>query len=170
MAMAITNLRERIEMSFLRRFPRTMPPAVVGRRRRRLRPGRRTGAILSAELLLVMPILLALCLGVTELSLLLMGMQRVEAASSAACRVCTLPATDAVVREQAARQAATRALAKATLVSSYDLQIDPGLYAGDPVTVEVRVPMTAAAPDLLKIVGFSLANRQLVARTVMRKQ
>jgi hypothetical protein len=105
-----------------------------------------------------------------ELSLLLMGMQRVQAASSAACRVGTLPAADVAVQEQAMRDAAARALDKAALVASYEMQFELGHYAGDPVVVEIRVPMTAAAPDLLKIIGFSLQDRQLVANTQMCKQ
>ena len=40
----------------------------------------------------------------------------------------------------------------------------------DPVTVEVRVPMDAAAPDLLRFFGFSLRNRMLLAKTTMRKE
>ena len=130
----------------------------------------RVGAILSIELLLVLPVLAAMCFGVAELSLLLMAMQRVQSASSAACRVATLPATDPVVLERAVRDAAARALAKASLVRTYEIRFQLGQYAGDPVVVEVRVPMKAAAPDLLKIVGFTLEGRQLVAQTVMRKQ
>ena len=54
----------------------------------------RAGAVFSLELLLVLPILLTVCLGIVELCMLLMGMQRVQAASNAACRVATLPAND----------------------------------------------------------------------------
>ena len=141
-----------------------------GRRLRRRCRSRRVGAVLSIELLLVFPVLAAMCFGVAELSLLLMGMQRVQSASSAACRVATLPASDPAVLEQAVREAAARALAKASLVRTYEIRFQLGQYAGDPVTVEVRVPMKAAAPDLLELVGFSLEGRQLVAQTVMRKQ
>lgn len=142
--------------------------SALARGRRHLRG--RKGAILSAELLLVLPIVMALCLGMAELSMLLMAMQRVEAASSAACRVATLPASDPVALEQAVREAAARALLKAKLVQAYQLEFAPGQFPGDPVTVEVRVPMKAAAPDLLRIFGFSLKGQELVSRTVMRKQ
>jgi hypothetical protein len=121
-------------------------------------------------LLLVLPILGALCFGIAELSLLLMGMQRVEAASSAACRVATLPASDPVVLEQAVRRAAAEALGKVSLVRAHEIQFELGQFPGDPVVVEVRVPMTAAAPDLLRVLGFSLQGRQLASRTVMRKE
>jgi Flp pilus assembly protein TadG len=139
---------------------------------RRLRSPRATrlGAVLSVELLLVLPILGALCLGIVELSLLLMGMQRVEAASSAACRVATLPASDPAALEQAVRAAAAQALLKQPLVQAQEIQFDLGQFPGDPVMVEVRVPMTAAAPDLLNMLGISLQGRKLVSRTVMRKE
>jgi hypothetical protein len=133
-------------------------------------PRSRTGAILSFELLLVLPIVVAVVFGMVELSLLLMGLERVQTASSAACRVATLPTGDPDVLEQAVREAAAQSLLKASLVQTYEIHTELGQFPGDPVTVEIRVPMKAAAPDLLKLVGFSLEGRQLVGRTVMRKQ
>jgi Flp pilus assembly protein TadG len=131
---------------------------------------KRAGAVFSLELLLVLPILLTVCFGLVELSLLLMGMQRVQAASSAACRVATLPTTDTVAQQQAMSKAAAAALHTAGLVAAYQMKSQVGQYAGDPVVVEVTVPMTAAAPDLLKMIGFSLKGRQMTAQTEMCKQ
>jgi Flp pilus assembly protein TadG len=130
----------------------------------------RKGAVFSLELLLVLPILLTVSFGLVELSLLLMGMQRVQAASSAACRVGTLPASDPVAQRQAMEHAAVAALGAARLVAAYEMKSHVGQYAGDPVVVEVRVPMTAGAPDLLRMIGFSLQGRQLAAQTQMCKQ
>ena len=130
----------------------------------------RAGAVFTLELLLVLPILLIVGLALVELSLLLMGMQRVQAASSAACQVATLPASDPVALQEAMDDAAKGALATEGLVASYEMQSLVGPYVGDPVTVEVSAPMTAAAPDLLRMIGFSLQGRQLVARTRMCKQ
>jgi hypothetical protein len=130
----------------------------------------RAGAVFSLELLLVLPILLTVCFGVVELSLLLMGMQRVQAASSAACRIGTLPASDPIAQDQAMREAAAYALGTVGLADSYEMRARLGQYAGDPVVVEVTVPMSAAAPDLLKIVGFSLEGREMAAQTQMCKQ
>ena len=100
----------------------------------------------SLELLLVLPILLTVCFGVVEFSLLLMNMQRVQSASGAACRVGTLPANDLSAQQQAMQQAAAAALASPGLVAAYQMQSQIGQYAGDPVVVEISVPMTAAAP------------------------
>lgn len=139
------------------------------RRRKGVR-GSRTGSVLSIELLFVLPILFVICFGLVEFSLLLMGMQRVQAASSAACRVGTLPASDPVLQEQAMHAAAEAALGKAGLVATYEMQSDVGEYAGDPVVVKVSAPMSAAAPDLLMIIGFSLQGREMVSQTEMCKQ
>lgn len=153
-------------------MPRTWngdSPSSRPSRRRRGRCGR-SGAVFSVELLLVLPIVLTLCFGIVELSMLLMGMQRVQAASNAACRVGTLPASDSALQQQAMRDAAAAALGTVGMASSYQMQSQVGQYAGDPVVVDVSVPMTAAAPNLLKIIGFSLQGRQLVAHTQMCKQ
>ena len=130
----------------------------------------RRGAVLSLELLLVLPVLWVVCFGFVEFSLLLMGMQRVQTASNAACRVGTLPAADLEAQQTAMNDAAKAALGKPGLVNSYQMQSQVGQFSGDPVQVEISVPMTAAAPNLLLIVGFNLEGRQLVARTEMCKQ
>jgi Flp pilus assembly protein TadG len=130
----------------------------------------RAGGVFTLELLLVLPIVLAVCLGLVELSLLLMSMQRVQSASSAACRVGTLPANDPAAQRQAMEEVAAKALGTVGMASSYQMQSQIGQYAGDPVIVEVTVPMTAAAPDLLRTFGFSLRGRVLTAHTQMCKQ
>jgi hypothetical protein len=141
-----------------------------GPTRGRTRKKNRAGAVFSLELLLVLPILLTVCFGAVELSLLLMGMQRVQAASSAACRVGTLPASDLIAQDDAMRQAAAYALGTVGMANSFEMRSQLGQYAGDPVVVEITVPMSAAAPNLLKIIGFSLEDREMTAQTQMCKQ
>jgi Flp pilus assembly protein TadG len=119
---------------------------------------------------LVLPILTTILLAIIEFSFLLMGLQRVESASSAACRVATLPVSDQAALDRAIRDAAAQSLGKASLVTTYQINYNLGQYPGDPVWVQVTAPMAAAAPDLLRIVGWSLSGRQLTAQTVMRKQ
>jgi hypothetical protein len=138
--------------------------------RRRRRPAGRKGALLSAELLFAFPVLAGLLLGIIEFGMLLAAEQRVETACREACRVGSLPASDSHALGQAVRQAAEQALASASLVQTYTLSFQPGQYTGDPVMVQVSVPMRAAAPDLLLIVGFGLTGRQLNAQCVMRKE
>jgi hypothetical protein len=144
-----------------------------GRRRSGLPAGRtrpRKGAIQTVELLLVLPILLGLLFAIIEFGLLLSANQRLKMASQLACRVGTLPADDPVEREQAIRRAAKGALGKPHLIRAHRLEFDAGRYTGDPVVVEIRLPMKAAAPDLLAVLGLGLKDRELLARTVMRKE
>jgi Flp pilus assembly protein TadG len=136
----------------------------------RSRKRSRAGAVFSLELLLVLPILMTICFALVELSLLLMGMQRVQAASSAACRVATLPTNDVVLLDIAMDEAAEGALGTDSMIDNYVIASNIGPYTGDPVVVQITVPMAAAAPNLLKIIGFSLEGRYLVSRTQMCKQ
>ena len=66
--------------------------------------------------------------------------------------------------------AAQASLISQALVQSYSLNFFPGANTGDPVIVELQVPMSAAAPDLLQMFGFSLQNRFLYSRIIMRKE
>jgi hypothetical protein len=56
------------------------------------------------------------------------------------------------------------------MVNDYQINSQIGDYAGDPVIVQITVPMTAASPNLLKMIGFDLEGRNLVAQTQMSKQ
>jgi hypothetical protein len=44
------------------------------------------------------------------------------------------------------------------------------IHSGDPIEVWVRIPTGYVVPDLLRCVGYSIRNDELVARTVMRKE
>jgi Flp pilus assembly protein TadG len=131
---------------------------------------KRGGAVFSLEFLLILPIVLTVCFAAIEFSLLLIGMQRVQTASSAACRIATLPATDAVAQEKAMNDVAAATLGTQAMVDAYEMKTELGTYPGDPVVVEIHVPMSAAAPNLLKVIGFDLEDRELVSLTEMCKQ
>ena len=148
--------------------------ARVDRRRRR-------GAVLSIELLVVLPILLVMLLAIVEFGFLWSANHRVHAASQMACRIATLPARDLDELQAEVRAATSRVLQRSALVAQHEVVLDfptapPGSaglttgYSGEPVVAVVRVPMKAAAPDLLRMFGFGLAGRQLVGSTVMRKE
>ena len=139
-----------------------------GRSPRRLE--RRAGVIVSTELLFVLPVAIGLCLAIVEFCMLLSARQQVKTACQVACRVGTLPAADSVEQERAVRAAAEQALVSRRLIEAHELQFTPGRFAGDPVVVEIRLPMRAAAPDMLCLVGFGLKGRCLSGRTVMRKE
>jgi len=126
----------------------------------------RRGAVLTFELLLILPIVLALCLAVVELSMLWYGNQRLALASRDACRVATLPGST----DNDVRQTVLQSLLGHRLSTVVKVEIQRGLVAGDPVGVRLIAPMQAASPDLLAIVGFSLADRQLSVVSVMRQE
>jgi hypothetical protein len=128
------------------------------------------GAILSVEMLLVFPVLFVLLLAIIEFSLLWSASHQVEAASATACRVATLPANDPVELEQSVCYAAQQALVKPRLIAAHRVLYTPGQITGDPVTVAIQVPMRAAAPNLLALIGFDLNGRWIRAETVMRKE
>jgi hypothetical protein len=130
----------------------------------------RQGALLSYELILIMPILLALGLAMIEFSLLWSAKHKIQLAAQHACRVGTHPCPSINQLDQAVRAAADMALVDERLIDAHRLTFRPGAHTGDPVVVEVKVPMTAASPDMLSIVGYSIRDRFLTATVVMSKE
>jgi len=126
----------------------------------------RKGALLSIELLFVIPILLGLIFAIVEFGLIWSANVQVKSASRLACRVATLPGADL----DEIREAARRGMAKPHLAQLLRLRVEGGEHTGDLVGVEVRVPMSAATPDFLSMIGFGLSGHELVGRTVMRKE
>jgi len=116
--------------------------------------------------MLIVPIVMALSLAVVELSMLWAGNQRLALASRAACRVATLPGST----DDEIRLTALRSLDGHRLNTVVKVEIRRGIEAGDPVGVRLMAPMQAASPDLLAIVGFSLADRQFSVVSVMRQE
>lgn len=133
-----------------------------------LRDRHRKGAVLTAELLLVLPILFALFMAMCEFSMLWSANHQLKAASYAACREACLPAISIDRRIAAAQEAAERVLHDQRYIDAYRLKIEPGEHTGDMVVVELKLPMTAATPDLLGAIGISIKDKQLIARTCMR--
>jgi Flp pilus assembly protein TadG len=131
---------------------------------RRSRSQRRLGAVLSMELILVLPIVLALVFSVIEFGMLWSSSQRVEAAASAGCRTASFRGAD----ETAIRRAVERTLGRPALIANYSIDIRQDV--SNEVSVSVAVPMKSAAPDLLRFVGFALDGRLLSSQTVMRKE
>lgn len=128
------------------------------------------------ELLLALPVLGVLLLGLVEVSFLLSAQNQLQVACHQACRAGTQPtpgptahAWQALLRQEV-HAAADRVLHKPHLRKAKELRFEPGLHTGDPVRVQMRLPMSAAAPDLLAPFGFRLKGRHLYAECVMRKE
>ena len=131
---------------------------------------RRAGALLSFELLFVLPICTALVFAVAEFALLWSANNQLKTASQQGCRVGTLPANDPDAQLAAVQATVVETLGQQQLIDQHTLEFAPGMHTGDLVACQITVPMTAASPDLLQVIGFSLDGRNLVARTVMRAE
>lgn len=134
--------------------------------RRNRRRAARKGAVLSMELIFVLPIVICLVLAVIEFGMLWSANQRVKEAASAACRIATFRGADMT----AVRRAAEQTLKRSSLVSTYSIDIRNATPDASEIAVTVTVPMKAAAPDMLGLIGFGLGNRQMSASAVMRKE
>ena len=117
------------------------------------------------ELVLVLPILGTLLFGLLEFSLLFFARGEVVAASRAGARCAALAGTTDLDVE-----AEVLACLSPRLRSECQVVVEAGDYTGDPVIVAVRVPMSAASPDLLWPIGFSLEGQDLYCQTRMTKE
>lgn len=129
----------------------------------RFRPRRR--GVLSMELVFVLPILMALLMGLLEFSLLFFARADVAEACRAGARKGTLHgATWQTVEDEIRRTLSPR------LQQQMQVITDVNVPSGQMVNVSIRVPMNAASPDLLWPVGFSLDGRDLYCETHMAKE
>lgn len=119
---------------------------------------KRLGAVLSMELILVLPIVLTVILGLVEFGLIMQARGSVVEATRIAGRVAAQSNSDPAVVEQAARQALGNTMGH---VANVDVQL--GEYPGDRVAVGVAVPMRAATPDFLFWIGLSHRGKSLTA-------
>ncbi len=127
-------------------------------------PPRRRG-ILSAELLLTLPILTVLLFGLLEFSLLFFARGDVVEASRAGARAARLyGATEESVEEEVRFSLGGR------LAPHAQVRAELGDKTGDEVRVAVEVPMAVASPDLLWLIGYSLQGRDLLCETRMTKE
>ena len=117
------------------------------------------------ELVLTLPILGVLLAGLLEFSLVFFARADVADACRAGARKATLHgATRLDVETEVRRVLTPRLHAGLEVVAELDVR------TGEPVTVAVRAPMSAAAPDLLWPIGFSLDGRDLYCETRMVKE
>lgn len=118
----------------------------------------RLGAILSMELILVLPIMLTVILAIVEFAMIMQARGSVVEATRVAGRVAVQSHVDQRDVELAARRALGNKLGHAA-----NVDVVLGKYPGDRVAVGVRVPMIYASPDFLFWVGLSHRGQQLAA-------
>jgi Flp pilus assembly protein TadG len=121
-----------------------------------VRTAGRRGAILSMELVLILPIFLMLIFSIIEFSMLMSAHTRVANAAQSGARLMSLSgATAEEVKEQVS------SLLGPSLAGNCLIHVQPARHSGDIGRVTVRVPMKNASPDLLWMVGFGLSNRSI---------
>ena len=120
----------------------------------------------SSELVILLPLLVALVFAVIEFSLLEVGRQRVMNGARQGARVASQPGATF----QDVDQAVAFGIGAAPLANTRRVEYVAGANTGDPVVVRVSVMMKAAAPDLLGIIGYGLGSRMLVGSCVTRRE
>jgi len=136
------------------------PRRILARRTRT-----RRGAVMSMELILSVPILLVVLMAVFEYSMLFFARGEVVHACRLGARLGTLPGVGPAAVDQEVRRALSPSLQRRAVV-----EYSPGERPGDLVSVVVRVPMRAAAPDLLWPIGLGIGSAELIAETRMARE
>jgi len=120
---------------------------------------KRRGAVLSMELVLVLPMFLLLIFSLVEFSMLTSAQARVASAAQAGARYMSISGAG----ESAVRQRVADVLG-AELSVACSIVVQPAAYVGETGYVSVAVPMQNASPDLLWCIGFGLSGRNIEAR------
>jgi len=130
---------------------------------------RRRGSI-AVEILLILPLLLALLLVGIELAMYVSASQRLSAASALGARVAAQGGDEGEV-ERAVRQAlGGGSLSRARIKSVVRDDQGQFLEAGDSIEVLVEVPVKEVGPSFLAMIGINWSGESLSSRTVMRKE
>jgi Flp pilus assembly protein TadG len=126
----------------------------------------RSGAVHAVEILLLLPIVLALILGMVEYSMLLAVDQQLTVASREGARAAAQGGSASEV------EAAARLILGVGNVGHYSVVTSQLTdVPGDPVSVQVAIADAATVvPDLLRFVGFSIKNKPLTGLTTMRRE
>ena len=117
------------------------------------------------ELVLILPILMLVLAGLFEFTLLFFARGEVVEASRVAARKATLPGvTVQDVEDEVLKVLHPR------FHNSLHVDALLGQKSGDVVAVAVTVDMSAAAPDLLWPIGYSLQGRPLLSEACMIRE
>jgi len=127
---------------------------------------RRVGAILSVELMLVLPILLIGFLALLEISLLLVGEAKLAAASREGARVAAMGGNDGDVLGAVSNVLGPNLSTQVDLTKLVTYPLSTW-NTGDPVQVAVCVQGNALAPNFLAGLGFDLSKKTICSQTTM---
>jgi hypothetical protein len=133
--------------------------------------------MLTAELLLALPILMVLLFATLQFVMLLMADQALSAAASIAAREAALPSAT-TTRVQDVVDEVLDSWRFYDQLAPVEIQVNgvpatpESAATGDMISVKLRAPSNAAAPDLLRFFGekFSIDDKQLCHEAVARKE
>ncbi|HMP17952.1 MAG TPA: TadE/TadG family type IV pilus assembly protein [Gemmatales bacterium] len=126
--------------------------------------------ILVLELLFILPILLLLTLAMVQFSLTLHARQQLVAASREGCRVAALGGDLGEVERTVGQGRLAEADIEITDEQGSTIPSGQAVPSGEAVAVWLRLPTAHAVPDLLRFMGYSIRDDELVARTLMRRE
>ncbi len=129
----------------------------------------RLGAILSVELLILLPIVLILIGAVVEFGMLMSARTRVLNAAREAARIASLGGDHAEIAS-AVQLVLGEQLGKRARVFIDSALLDGTVERGDPVSVKVSVPSELAAPNLLRWIGIDRRGQMLESTAAMRRE
>lgn len=122
----------------------------------------RMGAILSMELVLVLPIILLLLFAVCEFSMLASAQTQVSDSARNTARLMSISGMPAAEAETAVLKLLGPGLSRGARV-----RVQAGQFPGDSCQITVFVPMNNATPDLLWMTGFSVKDRFMTGHASM---
>ena len=135
---------------------------------------KRKGAVLTVEMLFILPLIVLVMLAIAEFSFMLLGMQAIAAAANVGAREAALPSSSDATVEMAVEDALagwvfqTKEETK-TFVNGSDVDVATAV-TGDTVEVAVILKTTHAVPDMLKFIGLTVAGQELRATFVTRRE
>lgn len=127
---------------------------------------RRVGALLSTELLLLLPILLLIVLALVEFTFFITAQTRLAAAGREGARVAALGGSKTDVNTAVATVLGAKLTSHADfkVVVSYPSMSNT---TGNPVQVVVSAPANILVPNYLSIIGFDLSKVTLTGQATM---
>lgn len=160
----------RVEKGFvLARWARGTSCTQAAGAKRKGVPCTRRRASVSIEVLILLPIVVAVSVAVIEFGMYVGWQQRFAAATRDAVRVAAVGGTEDEVRDILRAHLSDGILNQATVTILIE---DGGVPrpTGSPVLVRVEINAAILVPDLLRFVGFTIRTESIAGQAVMRKE
>ena len=135
---------------------------------------KRRGAVLTVEMLFILPLIMVVLLAIAEFSFMLLGMQAIAAATNVGAREASLASSSDTSIEAAVEGALDGWVFQGrqettTYINGIDADAATAM-TGDTVQVTVKLQTTHAVPDMLKFIGLTIAGQEIQATFVTRRE